>query len=286
MNNSHVTRRWSNALIALATASICIGTSFAEGHSAGNSGGYSGGHSGGYSGGHSSGYSGGHSSGYSVGHASAYSGGHAATRYAGSIGTHRGYASTGYATGRSVVGTRSSIGSYRGGYPSHGGYPYGHGNGHGYGYGYGHGHYGGWGGLGFGLYFAALPFYYSTLWWDGIPYYYDDYNYYLWNPGVSEYETVPPPPTAPAQAQDGSGDASYSGAAVGSGATDVFAYPKNGQSEQQQTSDRVECHKWAADQNAVGASSGGSSPSAPSAQQSDYMRALTACLEGRGYSEQ
>src|SRR5580704_11088665 len=34
----------------------------------------------------------------------------------------------------------------------------------------------GWGlgGLGLGLYFATLPYYYSTYWWGGVPYYYAD----------------------------------------------------------------------------------------------------------------
>jgi hypothetical protein len=48
-------------------------------------------------------------------------------------------------------------------------------------------------------------------------------------------------------------------------------YPKNGQSPEQQSTDRRECQQWAAEQ--VGASN------AP-----DYERAMVACIQGRGYS--
>ncbi len=50
-------------------------------------------------------------------------------------------------------------------------------------------------------------------------------------------------------------------------------YPKNGQSEQQQSIDKRECQQWAAQQAGQGAAN------AP-----DYQRALVACVEGRGYS--
>jgi hypothetical protein len=50
-------------------------------------------------------------------------------------------------------------------------------------------------------------------------------------------------------------------------------YPKNGQSQEQQSTDKQECQKWAGDQ--AGQSGENSS---------DYRRALVACVEGRGYS--
>jgi hypothetical protein len=52
----------------------------------------------------------------------------------------------------------------------------------------------------------------------------------------------------------------------------MFMYPKNGQSEEQQRSDKLECEKWASDQ--VGLGTNGP----------DYQRALAACIQGRGYS--
>ncbi len=51
----------------------------------------------------------------------------------------------------------------------------------------------------------------------------------------------------------------------------IFMYPKNGQTQEQQSTDRRECQQWAAEQ--VGASN------AP-----DYERAMVACIQGRGYS--
>ena len=52
----------------------------------------------------------------------------------------------------------------------------------------------------------------------------------------------------------------------------IFMYPKNGQSQEQQMADKLECQKWASDQ--VGLGSNGP----------DYRRAMVACVEGRGYS--
>ncbi len=164
-------------------------------------------------------------------------------------------------------------GGYRGGY-GRGGYGYGHGGyGHRGGYGYGGG-YGGWGwggvglgvGLGLGLFYATLPVYYSTFWGaDGSPYYYADDNYYQWQSNANQYETVSPPPEVARQAANQS--------------SDLIAYPKNGQSEAQQATDKTACLSWAATQS-------GYDPATPdsSTKHSDYVRAQAACLEGRGYS--
>jgi hypothetical protein len=53
----------------------------------------------------------------------------------------------------------------------------------------------------------------------------------------------------------------------------IFMYPKNGQSEEQQSIDKRECQEWAAQQAGQSAANG-----------SDYQRAMVACIEGRGYS--
>jgi hypothetical protein len=138
----------------------------------------------------------------------------------------------------------------------------------------------GWGGMGYGLFFGALPFYYSTLWWDGVPYYYAAGDYYRWNSGVGEYETVPAPPGL--QSQVGAQQP----------ATELFVYPKSGQSAEQQARDKFECHSWAKDQTGFdptqpgGTAAAGRPPPAAewAAKRQDYARAQTACLEGRGYS--
>ncbi len=137
---------------------------------------------------------------------------------------------------------------------------------------------GGWG-LGTGLFVATLPYAYSTWWWDGVPYYYADDTYYRWNAGVGQYETVSPPP----QLQPAGGGESAP-------ASELIAYPKNGQTSAQQATDKYECHKWAAGQSGfdpvqAGSTQAGAPPAiAPGSARSDYLRAQAACLEGRGYS--
>jgi hypothetical protein len=127
------------------------------------------------------------------------------------------------------------------------------------------------------------------LWWDGVPYYYAHGDYYMWNGAVGEYETVPPPPELESQA-----------AAQQPSVTNLFAYPKNGQSTEQQARDRYECHHWATDQTGFdptqpggvaaadstkpGAATPALTTAASPAKRQDYVRAQTACLEGRGYS--
>jgi hypothetical protein len=169
-------------------------------------------------------------------------------------------------------------GGYRGGYGGYGGYRGGYGGWHG-GYGGWRGGYGwrggwggwGWAGLGLGLYVATLPLYYQTYWWDGVPYYYADNNYYMYDPTVKQYQTVAPP--AGLQAQQG----------PTGGSSDLIAYPKNGQNADQQGRDKFECHQWAVTQSGYDPTTGAA---APAEHRTDYMRAQAACLEGRGYSVQ
>lgn len=213
---------------------------------------HGGGHGGG-GGGHGSGYGGGYGGGT---HGGGYGGGYGGGWHGGYGGWHGGY---GGWHGGYYGGYRGWYGGYRGWY---GGY--------------------GWGwGLGLGVYVATLPLYYSTYWWNGVPYYYAYNNYYLWNPSTGGYVTVDPPSQVRAQAPQ-AGTAS---------STDLFAYPKAGQSTAQQATDRYECHQWAVkqtgfDPSASVATTGGAAAGAGSDRRSDYLRAQAACLEGRGYSVQ
>lgn len=180
------------------------------------------------------------------------------------------------------VGGRAGYGGWHGGY--YGGWR------GGYGWrGYGGWYRGwGWGGLGYGLFFGALPWYYSTYWWNGVPYYYADNTYYIWNRAVGQYETVSPPPEVANQA----------GSSAAPEGSKLFAYPKNGQTPEQQSKDRIECEQWAAAQTGfdptVAGGVAGSTPGAtamPAAipspvMRQDYLRAQSACLGGRGYSVQ
>jgi hypothetical protein len=149
---------------------------------------------------------------------------------------------------------------------------------------YGHGWYGGWGGWGWGWYgpwaygafLATLPWYYETYWWNGVPYYYADDTYYQWNDAARGYVVVPPP---------GGGPNPAAGGAAAPASTDLFAYPTNGQTAEQQSKDRYECHRWAADQTGFDPTqAGGVQANEAAAKREGYVRAEAACLSGRGYS--
>src|ERR1700686_3107668 len=178
----------------------------------------------------------------------------------------------------------SRIGGYGGGYRGRGGY------GGDYRWRGGYGYVGGWGGggLGYDLSLGGLPLYYSTLWWNDVPYYYANANYYAWNSTALEYETVRPPRQVESQI------ATQEPTAIA-----LFAYPKSGQNTEQQTQDRYECHHWATDQTGFDPTQSGDVPPAASTpaggtvvattvgepiKRQDYLRAQAACLEARGYS--
>jgi hypothetical protein len=167
-------------------------------------------------------------------------------------------------------GFHGGHGGFRGGPwrgPWHGGYGWG-------GYGWG----AGWWGLGLGVYLTTLPWYYSTFWWDGVPYYYVDNDYYLWDSDAGAYEEVQPPAEVAQQAD-----------ATPRTAPHLYAYPDKGQTTQQQAKDRLECSRWATAQtgftpevNAASAAPQGSGATAVKRQ--NFLRAEGACLEARGYT--
>jgi opacity protein-like surface antigen len=66
----------------------------------------------------------------------------------------------------------------------------------------------------------------------------------------------------------------------------LLIYPKNGQNQEQQSADRYACHSWAQGQTGFDptAPNSGASPSQLASRRSDYRRAMSACLEARGYS--
>lgn len=100
-------------------------------------------------------------------------------------------------------------------------------------------------------------------------YFFVNATYYLWDPWDLDYLVVDKP--SGAEAAMGEGQA---------GEPDgLFVYPAEGQSEEQMRQDRYECHEWAVRQT-------GFDPTlaAPGTRgQSDYRRAMKACLEARGY---
>ena len=130
---------------------------------------------------------------------------------------------------------------------------------------------------------ATLPGVYATYWWGGNPYYYANNVYYTWNAGYNGYVVTDPPPadSGDSASSDGTYDSAEPGSSSDSvGSAEVYAYPKSGQSEEQQSTDRYECHKWAVAQSGFDPTRG----SQASGNATDYRRAMAACLDGRGYS--
>ncbi len=256
-------------------------------------------HTGGGGGGHVGGGGGGH-----VGGAAHMSAG----GYHGAVGGAH-YARGGYAPGRvGYAGAYHAGGYYGGGYYHGGAYYHGgyYGGAHYWSGGYWRGGYWPyvWYRPGWAWFYPVLPIGYATYWWGGMPYYYWNNLYYTWNPGYNGYVVTDPPPldtggtyddsanSAPPDASGVSAAPPPAGyqpqAAPGGGAgppagtgSDVFIYPRNGQSTQQTSTDRYECHSWAANQTGFdptrSAQTGTGTPA-------DYRRAMIACLDARGNS--
>ena len=124
-----------------------------------------------------------------------------------------------------------------------------------------------------GIGISVLPPYYSTVWFGASPYYYADDTYYTYRPERREYVVTEPPRgevrTEPSHGSD-----------------EVFVYPKQGQTEAQQATDRDECHQWAVARTGFDPSrpAGNVAETDMTSKRADYARAEAACLDGRGYS--
>jgi hypothetical protein len=130
-----------------------------------------------------------------------------------------------------------------------------------------------------GLVISVLPPYYSTVWFGGIPYYYADNVYYTWQPDQNGYAVADPPndPNDPNAASEPSGPPDNT-------QQDLIIYPKNGQSKDQQAADQFECHTWAKGQTGFDPTQpGGGQPGGAAMSRSNYDRAMSACLQARGY---
>lgn len=205
----------------------------------------------------------------------------------GAAGAHVGYAPRpGISSGHYVAGTHGYVpgtsGAWHGrpGFVGRPGRPGWHG---GYGRYWGGGYWGGtfwprvnyW--WGFPLFLPVLPAVYATYYWGGIPYYYANDVYYTWNPGQNGYVVTDPPPVE-GTAEGGSAENQSADAQPASDG-DIYAYPENGQTEEQQSNDRYECHTWAKSQTGFDPTVSDSS-----GNPDDYRRATVACLDARGYS--
>jgi hypothetical protein len=106
----------------------------------------------------------------------------------------------------------------------------------------------GWGAVGPGPYFATLPYYYPSY---GAPYYYAGNTYIARSDRRPDW-------------------------------SELVVYPKNGQSQYQQTLDRYQCYRWAVSQLGYDPTSAGGGT--VRRDLTDYNRAQAACLTARGYS--
>ena len=184
---------------------------------------------------------------------------------------------SGYSGGRGYSGG-SSYSSGGSGYSRGGGHSggsgYWHGSGHSGGSGYWHGG-GYWGGYAIGAAWAWWPWpYYWPYYW---PSYYSPYYYWPY------YE--PPPPLVSQERPPAYAQPAPSG--TPSLAERIFVYPRQGQSEERQATDRYECHSWAVSQTNYDPTQpppGDMSETQRKQMRADYRRAEDACLDGRGYT--
>ncbi len=120
----------------------------------------------------------------------------------------------------------------------------------------------------YGLFVRSLPGYSSSFYYGDTRYYYYDDTYYTYEPNRGGYVVSPSPYD--------DGEDSYDDAAD----EDLYIYPAQAQSEQQQADDRYACHRWAVKES-------GYDPidaEYDRDRRAGYLRAITACLTGRGYS--
>ena len=120
-----------------------------------------------------------------------------------------------------------------------------------------------------GAYVSTLPIDFIAFSIGLSTYYYVNDTYYLWDEPQKAYVVVDKPEGADSAIEEATSER-------------LFAYPKAGQSEEQQAKDRYECHRW-------GVEASGVDPTIEdqeytSSENDNYKRAMSACLEGRQYA--
>jgi hypothetical protein len=125
-------------------------------------------------------------------------------------------------------------------------------------------------GVPYGLFVSTLPGYSSSFYFGNSRYYYYDDTYYTYEPVRRGYVVTRSP-------YNDDEDEDYYDDALDE---DMYVYPSRGQSEQQQADDRYECHRWAVSETDYDPID----DDYDREQRAEYVRAMTACLTGRGYS--
>ncbi|MDH4229662.1 MAG: hypothetical protein OEW11_07960 [Nitrospirota bacterium] len=114
-----------------------------------------------------------------------------------------------------------------------------------------------------------LPAGYISFYLGPSRYFYVNDTFYLWDSPTREYIVVQKPRGADRAMAQGDGVSD-----------DLFIYPAEGQSDAERSRDRYECYEWAVDE--TGYDPLDAAPGSPG--RAAYLRALGACLEGRGYT--
>ncbi len=121
----------------------------------------------------------------------------------------------------------------------------------------------------YGIAVADLPDFRTVVVIGGLTYSYLNGVYYR-ERSQGGYEVVPSP---------------MAGVGTTTGAPGrLYVYPRQGQSAEVQASDEYECHRWAASQSGFDPVPAATGQSTDVTRRGDYVRAQTACLEGRGYT--
>ena len=116
---------------------------------------------------------------------------------------------------------------------------------------------------------STLPVGFISFSLGAFTFYYVNETYYVWDEDQEAYVVVETPEGADeAIARETEGR--------------LFVYPNEGQSEEQQAKDRYACHRWAVEETGVDPIEDDEPLSRD--HRRNYRRAITACLEGRGYT--
>ena len=122
-----------------------------------------------------------------------------------------------------------------------------------------------------GAHVGTLPLGYVSFAIGSSSYFYVNSTYYLWNRATRDYVVVEEPDGASTYLET---------AQAPTDSPSLFVYPNQGQNQALTQRDRYDCHLWAADQSGYDPTYSNQD----AALRNDYRRAMTACLEGRGYT--
>ena len=136
-----------------------------------------------------------------------------------------------------------------------------------------------------GVVIPVLPPYYTTVWVRGVPYYYANNVYYVQSPQGYVVVSAPAPsvPVAEVPPSNAVVPPPPSTTVYHSPFAQLSMYPNLGQSAQQQIKDRNECQAWGVRESGYDPNLA-NTPGATEQQMNAYRRAMSACLDARGYT--